>query len=119
MPKKPKTTTENEPSPAVGAETNAPTPETAKPVAKKRAAKTPAASRKAAAKKKPGMKVVKPKPAATAKPAAANEPSDADIRLRAYFIAERRAKLSLHGDPALDWIEARQQLLQEARKAQS
>ena len=47
------------------------------------------------------------------------EPSDADIRLRAYFIAERRVQLALAGDPALDWIEAREQLLQEARQARS
>ncbi len=42
------------------------------------------------------------------------EPSDADIRLRAYFIAERRVQMALHGDPAKDWLEARRQLLEEA-----
>ena len=47
------------------------------------------------------------------------EPSDADIRLRAYFIAERRVQLALQGDPANDWLEAKQQLLQEARAKQS
>jgi hypothetical protein len=44
----------------------------------------------------------------------AAEPSDDAIRLRAYFLAERRAKLSLPGDSAHDWIEARRQLLEEA-----
>lgn len=38
------------------------------------------------------------------------EPSDDDIRLRAYFIAERRINLSLPGDSAQDWIEALRQL---------
>lgn len=45
--------------------------------------------------------------------ASANEPSDEAIRLRAYFIAERRIQLSLPGDAAHDWIEARRQLLEE------
>ena len=44
---------------------------------------------------------------------AAAEPSDEAIRLRAYFLAERRLKLSLPGDSAHDWIEARRQLLEE------
>lgn len=42
-----------------------------------------------------------------------SEPSEGDIRLRAYFIAERRVEQALQGDPANDWLEARQQLLQE------
>ena len=42
------------------------------------------------------------------------EPSDEEIRLRAYFIAERRFRLSLSGDSANDWIEARRQLIEEA-----
>jgi hypothetical protein len=41
------------------------------------------------------------------------EPSDEQIRLRAYFIAERRLQLSLPGDSNDDWIEARRQLLAE------
>jgi hypothetical protein len=44
------------------------------------------------------------------------EPSDSDIRIRAYFIAERRAQMSIPGDPALDWIEAREQLIAEAQQ---
>ncbi|MEP6937266.1 MAG: hypothetical protein ABI871_04275 [Chthoniobacterales bacterium] len=42
------------------------------------------------------------------------EPSDEEIRIRAYFIAERRLQLSLQGDEASDWIQARKQLLEEA-----
>lgn len=42
------------------------------------------------------------------------EPSDADIRLRAYFIAEHRVQRALQGDPANDWLEAKRQLLKEA-----
>jgi len=45
------------------------------------------------------------------------EPSDEEIRLRAYFIAERRFQLGLPGDSDSDWIEAKRQLLEEtARK---
>ena len=47
------------------------------------------------------------------------EPSDADIRLRAYFIAERRVQMALQGDPSKDWIEAKQQLLAEAQQTRS
>jgi hypothetical protein len=101
-------------------------PQPTKPAAKKRATKPKAASgktvpktaAKTAAKKKTTRKASKPAPAATNGEQAPElrEPSDADIRLRAYFIAERRVQLALQGDPALDWIEARQQLLQEARQ---
>ncbi len=40
--------------------------------------------------------------------------SDEDIRIRAYFIAERRMKDGAPGDSAHDWIEARRQLQEEA-----
>ncbi|MDQ6860916.1 MAG: DUF2934 domain-containing protein, partial [Verrucomicrobiota bacterium] len=58
----------------------------------------------------------------TAKPLAAKsnaakkrsaEPTDEMIRLRAYFIAERRSQMSLHGDPNNDWIQAREELIAE------
>ena len=67
---------------------------------------------KAGAKKAPSRK-------STSRKSKVYEPSDDEIRLRAYFIAERRAQMSLKGDPANDWLEARQQLLEEAdqRKA--
>ncbi|PYJ09414.1 MAG: hypothetical protein DMF06_09965 [Verrucomicrobia bacterium] len=42
------------------------------------------------------------------------EPTDDEIRTRAYFIAERRLQLSLQGDSAHDWIEAKRQLIEEA-----
>jgi hypothetical protein len=52
-------------------------------------------------------------------PASVPEPTDEAIRIRAYFIAERRIQLSLQGDSAHDWIEARRQLIEEARAASS
>lgn len=42
------------------------------------------------------------------------EPSDEAIRLRAYFISERRRRFALPGDAESDWIEAKRQLLSEA-----
>ena len=45
---------------------------------------------------------------------AISEPSDEEIRIRAYFIAERRVQLSLPGDSAHDWIEAKRQLVAES-----
>ena len=41
------------------------------------------------------------------------EPSDEEIRLRAYFISERRHRLALPGDASSDWIEAKRQLLSQ------
>jgi hypothetical protein len=86
--------------------------ETAEPKKKSR----PAAAKPKA--KKPAAKKTATTPArSTAKKAAASsvrEPSDEEIRLRAYFLAERRHQLSLPGDSAHDWIEARRQLIEEA-----
>jgi hypothetical protein len=47
------------------------------------------------------------------KAAAAIEPTDEEIRIRAYFIAERRHRLELAGDADTDWLEAKRQLLSE------
>jgi hypothetical protein len=46
------------------------------------------------------------------------EPTESEIRVRAYFIAERRAQMSVVRDPAFDWIEAREQLIAEAHQSQ-
>jgi hypothetical protein len=43
-------------------------------------------------------------------------PSDEEIRLRAYFISERRRRFALPGDAGSDWLEARRQLLFEASR---
>ncbi len=42
------------------------------------------------------------------------EPSDEAIRLRAYFISERRRRFALPGDAESDWREAKRQLVSEA-----
>jgi hypothetical protein len=42
------------------------------------------------------------------------EPSDEEIRLRAYFISEHRRRFALPGDPDSDWREAKQQLLSKS-----
>jgi len=41
-------------------------------------------------------------------------PSDEQIRLRAYFISERRRRFALSGDANSDWLEAKRQLLSES-----
>jgi hypothetical protein len=46
-------------------------------------------------------------------PAGSTEPSDDAVRLRAYFISERRRRFALPGDAESDWIEAKRQLLFE------
>jgi hypothetical protein len=42
------------------------------------------------------------------------EPSDQEIRLRAYFLSERRRSFALRGDSDSDWHEAKRQLLCES-----
>ena len=44
------------------------------------------------------------------------EPSDDAVRLRAYFISERRRRFALPGDAESDWLEAKRQLSAEARR---
>jgi hypothetical protein len=109
VPRKPKTSVEPKlaetaAAPASNGKASAPEP--------KKKARTAAAPAK------------KKKPAAPKKPVAATanrtiEPSDDEIRLRAYFIAERRHKLSLPGDSNHDWIEARRQLIEEAQRSRT
>ncbi len=41
------------------------------------------------------------------------EPLDEQIRIRAYFISERRRRFALPGDADSDWLEAKRQLLSE------
>jgi len=41
------------------------------------------------------------------------DPSDDEIRMRAYFISERRRRFALPGDADSDWLEAERQLLSE------
>jgi hypothetical protein len=60
------------------------------------------------------------KDAAIARPSMALEAagiadsSDEAIRLRAYFISERRRRFALPGDAESDWLEAKRQLLSGA-----
>ena len=77
---------------------------------KRKRRSTSAAKSTVAAKKKPAAKA---KAVKSPKPVPAIEPSDEEIRLRAYFIAERRARLALPGDSDTDWLEAKRQLLSE------
>jgi hypothetical protein len=46
-------------------------------------------------------------------PEAGMKLSDDAIRLRAYFISERRRRFALQGDAESDWLEAKRQLLAE------
>ena len=130
VPKTPKNESATDDKSAASA-TPATAKEPAAAPAKKRAksAKAPAA-KKTSAKKKSSVgggakKAATKKRSAVApagndvSPSESSEPSDADIRLRAYFIAERRVQLALQGDPARDWIEARQQLIEELRQPRS
>jgi len=92
-------------STGAGSKTTAASP---KPKRKKATPKkqTPRALKSAAPKKAPS-------------PNTRPEPSDEQIRMRAYFIAERRLQLRLQGDSAHDWIEAKRQLIEEAGPASS
>ena len=100
-------------------------PESGAPVATKKNGKrqTP---RRATAAKKPrkasGTRVTSERTAhISASPPAdgapmSGEPSEDAVRLRAYFISERRRRFALPGDAESDWLEAKRQLLAEARR---
>lgn len=87
--------------------------ETTEPKKKSRSAAAKPKAKKPAAKKTIAVAVRGSAKKATS-PSLLREPSDDEIRLRAYFLAERRLQLSLPGDSAHDWIEARRQLIEEA-----
>jgi hypothetical protein len=68
------------------------------------------------AKKSPAKTSVKRPSAKTgvaAPSTSSGDPTDEQIRIRAYFIAERRHRLALAGNADSDWLEAKRQLLSE------
>ncbi|PYJ63908.1 MAG: hypothetical protein DMF42_04220 [Verrucomicrobia bacterium] len=81
--------------------------------------KTPAARRISTTRRTPGPAAKKSQVARTEKvsmPAEAGTmapPSDDAVRVRAYFISERRRRFALPGDAESDWLEAKRQLLFE------
>lgn len=70
------------------------------------------ASRKTATKKSSPARKRVAKKAGTR--ASRRTPTDDEVSLRAYFLAERRVQLSLPGNSDSDWLEARRQLFEEA-----
>jgi hypothetical protein len=76
--------------------------------------------RAAASRKRPGMRDKKiaaaqgTKTSTSPETRATAEPSDEQIRLRAYFISERRRRFALPGDADSDWLEAKRQMLSES-----
>jgi hypothetical protein len=110
--RKPKTPVENKPAEdaaALSANSKVSAPEPKKKAAPPGKKKKPAPARKPST-RKPATSATR---SAASRPA---EPTDDEIRIRAYFLAERRHQLSLPGDSAHDWIEARRQLIDEAGK---
>ena len=81
--------------------------------------KTPVARRTSTTRKTSGPAAKRSPAARTGKvsiPATAGttaEPSDDAVRLRAYFISERRRRFALPGNAESDWVEAKRQLLSE------
>jgi hypothetical protein len=79
-------------------------------IAPRRAVK---ARKEASKAKKPAIKSgAKPQ---VVRPVAAIQPTDEEIRIRAYFISERRQRFALPGNASSDWVEATRQLLAETR----
>jgi hypothetical protein len=79
--------------------------------------KTPAvrraSTRKSAAAPKKSVTVEKTKVSIPREAGRGGQPPDEAIRLRAYFISERRRRFGLPGDADSDWLEAMRQLLSE------
>jgi hypothetical protein len=117
VPRKPKTAADQA-APSDAGE-NPPQPSAMPPPAVRKVATRTKAS---GAKKKPARSSAPKRTKAQAAPdsapsTSAQEPTDDDIRLRAYFIAERRMQLSVPGSEAEDWVEAKRQLEEESRGA--
>jgi hypothetical protein len=81
-----------------------------------RRAATAKKSRKATAKKNLADRTAQISALPPAEPSTSGETSEEVIRLRAYFISERRRRFALPGDAESDWLEAKRQLLAEARR---
>jgi hypothetical protein len=98
---------------------NQPPPEAGRSPAGMTIRKTPVTRRTPTTRKTSGAASKKSPIAPTVKvsmPAEAGtmtEPSEDTVRLRAYFISERRRRFALPGDAESDWLEARRQLLSE------
>lgn len=114
MPRKTKTAeVKGQPSPESGASATA-----------KKAGKRQSGRRSSTAKKPRNPNVTKATTAGSTKisaspqtePSESVELSEETIRLRAYFISERRRRFALPGDAESDWLEAKRQLLAEARR---
>jgi hypothetical protein len=114
--RKPKSEAEK-PAESAGGDAAAPAPNgLAEPKPKAKAAASKPKKKSAPAKKKSAPRPLSADSAKASSAPQITEPSDDEIRLRAYFIAERRIQLSLPGDSDHDWIEARRQLLEEAQR---
>jgi hypothetical protein len=111
VPRKPKSSADNKPVDESGVQSA--NGKTKKIEPKKKSTTSIAAAKK----KKPATSPKSSaKPQATPATKSGPEPTDDEIRIRAYFLAERRHKLALPGDSAHDWIEARRQLIEEAKR---
>ncbi|PYJ89686.1 MAG: hypothetical protein DME71_08940 [Verrucomicrobia bacterium] len=75
--------------------------------------KTPAARRTSTTRKTKSPVARTEKVSMPAEAGKMAHPSDDAIRLRAYFISERRRRFALPGDAESDWLEAKRQLLFE------
>ena len=91
---------------------------TARPAAVKGALPKPTKSKAAPKPRatKPRKERVARKARAASGPRADGGISDDQIRIRAYFIAEDRLRAGRPGTSADDWLEARRQLEEEARR---
>jgi Protein of unknown function (DUF2934) len=104
---------------------NQPSPQSAAPAKTKKTGKRQTPRRATTAKKtrKPSRTIDTPERMAqiSASPRAdatsmSVEVSEETVRLRAYFISERRRRFALPGDAESDWLEAKRQLLAEGRR---
>jgi DsbC/DsbD-like thiol-disulfide interchange protein len=97
-------------------------PESEAPTATKKTAKRQTPRRATAAKRPPKPRDTEEQTAhisatpETDMTPVSGEPLEDAVRLRAYFISERRRRFALPGDTESDWLEAKRQLLAEARR---
>jgi hypothetical protein len=104
----------------IAEDVNQRSPESDRPIATKKSGKRPMPRRPNAPKKPRQQEEISVRPAHISRAPeadvtpASGEPSEDAVRLRAYFISERRRRFALPGDTESDWLEAKRQLLAEA-----
>jgi hypothetical protein len=103
-----------DPAPTPTPPSSLPSPSSAEPTSEVTAAAS-AAIETVVLEQSPGTAALTSEPSLEAEQAPLEEPTYEQMQLRAYFISERRQREGLPGDDQSDWVQAREELLNELK----